>query len=58
MLEIYNERCRDLLKTGKESLKIRQHPKKGFYGKITYEFHQFFNNFLGQFSTKRFQNVS
>ena len=37
MLEIYNEVARDLLdakSTGKkQGLKIRQHPKKGFYGK-------------------------
>ena len=36
MLEIYNEVARDLLdpKSGgkKSGLKIRQHPKKGFYG--------------------------
>ena len=36
MLEIYNEVARDLLdsKSGgkKTGLKIRQHPKKGFYG--------------------------
>ena len=37
MLEIYNEVARDLLdgkNTGKKNhgLKIRQHPKKGFYG--------------------------
>ena len=34
MLEIYNEDARDLLVgNGKKSaLKIRQHPKKGFYG--------------------------
>lgn len=33
MLEIYNERVHDLLnpKGGKKSLKVRQHPKKGFY---------------------------
>ena len=31
MLEIYNEKVHDLLKTGKKSLRIRQHPKKGFY---------------------------
>ena len=33
MLEIYNERVNDLLnpKSGKSSLKVRQHPKKGFY---------------------------
>ena len=37
MLEIYNEVVRDLLdpKGGqkKGGLKVRQHPKKGFYGK-------------------------
>ena len=35
MLEIYNEDARDLLiADGKKSaLKIRQHPKRGFYGK-------------------------
>ena len=34
MLEIYNEVVRDLLKPqkGKGGLKIREHPKKGFYG--------------------------
>ena len=34
MLEIYNEVARDLLekKTKKGGLKIRQHPKRGFYG--------------------------
>ena len=34
MLEIYNEVARDLLaqKSKKGGLKIRQHPKKGFYG--------------------------
>ena len=31
MLEIYNEKVHDLLKEGKTSLKVRQHPKKGFY---------------------------
>ena len=33
MLEIYNERVRDLLnpKGGKKTLKVRNHPKKGFY---------------------------
>eukprot|EP00111_Clytia_hemisphaerica_P004193 TCONS_00011996-protein len=31
MLEIYNEKVHDLLKTGKKSLRVRQHPKKGFY---------------------------
>lgn len=31
MLEIYNEKVHDLLKSGKSSLKVRQHPKKGFY---------------------------
>ena len=38
MLEIYNEIARDLLdsKSGqkKSGLKIRQHPKRGFYGNI------------------------
>ena len=34
MLEIYNENVRDLLVAGKKStLKVRQHPKRGFYGK-------------------------
>ena len=35
MLEIYNEVVRDLLSSSssKQGLKIRQHPKKGFYGK-------------------------
>ena len=34
MLEIYNEVVRDLLKPGKGKggLKVREHPKKGFYG--------------------------
>ena len=34
MLEIYNEVARDLLVANgkKTGLKIRQHPKKGFYG--------------------------
>ena len=34
MLEIYNEDARDLLVSDgkKAALKIRQHPKKGFYG--------------------------
>ncbi len=36
MLEIYNEVCRDLLDPKgaqkKGGLKIRQHPKEGFYG--------------------------
>ena len=36
MLEIYNEIARDLLDANgakkKSGLKIRQHPKKGFYG--------------------------
>ena len=33
MLEIYNEKVRDLLNSssGKRGLKVRQHPKKGFY---------------------------
>ncbi len=43
MLEIYNEVARDLLdgKPGgkKSGLKIRQHPKKGFYGTVEYSFH-------------------
>ena len=39
MMEIYNEVATDLLninpnKKKREGLKIRQHPKKGFYGKI------------------------
>ena len=40
MLEIYNEVARDLLdaknvgKKKQSGLKIRQHPKKGFYGKF------------------------
>ena len=36
MLEIYNEVARDLLvvKGKKGGLKIRQHPKRGFYGKL------------------------
>ena len=44
MLEIYNENVRDLLDPNgakkKGGLKIRQHPKRGFYG----EFH--FNCFF------------
>lgn len=34
MLEIYNENVRDLLDSnpGKNGLKVRQHPKMGFYG--------------------------
>ena len=36
MLEIYNEQVRDLLNPSKAKggLKVRQHPKKGFYGKL------------------------
>ena len=36
MLEIYMEEVRDLLnpKAGKGGLRVRQHPKKGFYGKL------------------------
>ena len=38
MLEIYNEIARDLLDANgakkKSGLKVRQHPKKGFYGKL------------------------
>ena len=36
MLEIYNEDARDLLvgNSKKSALKIRQHPKKGFYGAL------------------------
>ena len=39
MLEIYNEVARDLLtpKQKKGGLKIRQHPKKGFYGQYQYQ---------------------
>ena len=35
MLEIYNEVVHDLLNPtkSKKGLKVRQHPKKGFYGK-------------------------
>ena len=36
MLEIYNEVVRDLLNpkgSGRGGLRVRQHPKKGFYGK-------------------------
>ena len=37
MLEIYNENVRDLLDPNgakkKGGLKVRQHPKRGFYGK-------------------------
>lgn len=34
MLEIYNETVRDLLdpSPGDKGLKVREHPKKGFYG--------------------------
>lgn len=39
MLEIYSEVCRDLLDPKgdkkKGGLKIRQHPKRGFYRKFT-----------------------
>ena len=37
MLEIYNENVRDLLVANgkKSSLKVRQHPKKGFYGRAS-----------------------
>lgn len=36
MLEIYNEVVKDLLRPakGKGGLKIREHPKKGFYGML------------------------
>jgi len=36
MLEIYNEQVRDLLDTNSKrgGLKVRQHPKQGFYGKF------------------------
>ena len=36
MLEIYNESVRDLLdpKPSKSGLRVRQHPKLGFYGKF------------------------
>ena len=38
MLEIYNEVARDLLDANggkkKSGLKIRQHPKRGFYGNL------------------------
>ena len=38
MLEIYNEQVRDLLNPKslkiKGGLKVRQHPKEGFYGEI------------------------
>ena len=37
MLEIYNEAVKDLLNpkaaAGKKGLRVREHPKKGFYGK-------------------------
>ena len=40
MMEIYNEQVRDLLNPGslkvKGGLKVRQHPKQGFYGKYIY----------------------
>ena len=38
MLEIYNEQVRDLLnpKSNKKGgLKVRQHPKQGFYGEFS-----------------------
>jgi hypothetical protein len=39
MLEIYNEIVRDLLDpkgaTKKGGLKVRQHPKRGFYGELS-----------------------
>ena len=43
MLEIYNEDARDLLapKQKKGGLKIRQHPKKGFYGDYMLIFYLF-----------------
>ena len=38
MMEIYNEQVRDLLNPAslkvKGGLKVRQHPNKGFYGKL------------------------
>lgn len=37
MYEIYCEKVRDLLASGEEKkggLKIREHPKHGFYGKL------------------------
>ena len=36
MLEIYNEQVRDLLdsQASKSGLRVRQHPKLGFYGKL------------------------
>lgn len=37
MLEIYNEQVRDLLDSRppkKGGLRVRQHPKQGFYGKL------------------------
>ena len=41
MMEIYNEIATDLLNTDvnkkkRDGLKIRQHPKKGFYGKYSF----------------------
>jgi len=41
MLEIYNEVCRDLLDPKgaqkKGGLKVRQHPKRGFYGESLFK---------------------
>lgn len=37
MLEIYNEQVKDLLNVKsfkKGGLKVREHPNKGFYGKL------------------------
>ena len=36
MLEVYNETVKDLLspfKLGRKGLKVREHPKSGFYGR-------------------------
>lgn len=40
MLEIYNEQVRDLLdsRSKKTGLRVRQHPKSGFYGSYSIEF--------------------
>ena len=48
MLEIYNEDARDLLvgNSKKSALKIRQHPKKGFYGAIKKNFEKEGQTFL------------
>ena len=39
MLEIYNEQVRDLLDSSRQKggLRVRQHPKLGFYGKNSFQ---------------------